>query len=171
MSSKKYNHTNKKIGDRLKFYRKTKGINTVNLSNLLNISQGALSGLENSKSKPSSDTLANFYKNTDINIGWLLTGEGEMTRNPENEVCVAENTLIYNKEEKHTEDAAADEELKNKLIQTQDELIGQLKLIRQLEKRLAETEEKLKASEELADKIRTENENSHRGDILKKKAM
>jgi len=169
MSSKKYNHTNKKIGDRLKFYRKTKGINTVNLSILLNISQGALSGLENSKSKPSSDTLANFYKNTDINIGWLLTGEGEMIRNPENKVEVAENTPIYNKEEKPAEDAAADEELKNKLIQTQDKLISQMELIDQLKNRLAETEEKLKASEELADKIK--NENSHRGDVLKKKVM
>ncbi len=66
------------IGDRLKKYRKHKGFNTVQFSEKLGISQGSLSGLETNKSKPSSDTIEQLYRNTDINVGWLLTGEGEM---------------------------------------------------------------------------------------------
>lgn len=162
MSSKQYNHTNKIIGDRLKFYRKVKGLNTVTLSNLLNISQGALSGLENSKSKPSSDTLANFYKNTDINIGWLLTGEGEMVRKREMEGEI--------KEEMHAE-KETDHGLKNKLIQLQDKVIRQLELIGQLKDRLAEMEEKLKLSEERSARIRENDPEAHRGDILKKRVI
>jgi len=85
MSIKKCQHSEKSIGDRLKAYRKANGFNLVGFSELLSISHGALSGLENDKSKPSSDTLINICKNTDINIVWLLTGEGEMTRRPETE--------------------------------------------------------------------------------------
>jgi hypothetical protein len=112
------------------------------------------------------EKIITFCKDEGISLDYIFTGEGEMIRKPEIEGVVAEDSPIYNKEEKITEDGY-DHILKDKLIKTQDELIDQLK------NRLAETEEKLKASEELADKIRTEteNENSHRGDILKKKAM
>jgi len=71
----------KKIGERLKEYRKIKGYKVVKFSNILNISQGSLSGLENNKSKPSADTLANLVLHTDINIKWLLTGNGEVFDN------------------------------------------------------------------------------------------
>jgi len=119
---------------------------------------------------PKPEHLIRIYETYNISINWLLTGKGKMVLEPEKESGVAENTPIYNKEEKPAEDAA-DHILKNKLIQTQDKLISQMELIDQLKNRLAETEEKLKTSEELADKIRMENENSHRGDILKKKVM
>lgn len=39
-------------------------------------SQGALSGLENDKAKPAAETIANLLRHTDIDIRWLLTGEG-----------------------------------------------------------------------------------------------
>ena len=68
------------IGARLKAFRKSKDINIVKFSELLGISHGSLSGLENNKSKPSADTLVNLCRNTDINIYWLFTGEGKMTR-------------------------------------------------------------------------------------------
>lgn len=68
----------KTIGERLKEYRKEKNIKVTDFSNMIGVSQGTLSGLENDKSKPSADTLANLVRNTDINIGWLLTGEGQI---------------------------------------------------------------------------------------------
>ena len=170
MSNKKYNYTDKNISERLKHYRVIKRLNVIEFSKLLGISQGALSGLENKKSKPSSDTLANFYKNTDINIVWLLTGEGEMIRKPEKEGYVAKDAPIYNKKEKLAEDES-DHALKDKLIKTQDKVISQLELIGQLKDSLAETEEKLKASEELAARIREEDEEAQRDELLKKRAV
>ena len=47
-------------------------------ADVIGITQGALSGLESGKSKPSSDTLASIVKHTNINPVWLLLGEGEM---------------------------------------------------------------------------------------------
>ncbi len=67
------------IGERIKSFRKNKGLNLVQLADLIGISHGSLSGLENNKSKPSAETLSNFCLNTEINIKWLLTGEGPMT--------------------------------------------------------------------------------------------
>ena len=48
----------------------------VDFSILISISQGSLSDIENDKTKPSFDTLANIFRRTDINIGWILTGDG-----------------------------------------------------------------------------------------------
>ena len=77
---KKMSIKQKNIGERLKAFRKSKNINIVKFSELLGISHGSLSGLENNKSKPSTNTLVNLCRNTDINIYWLFTGEGEMIR-------------------------------------------------------------------------------------------
>lgn len=70
-------------GGRLRIYRKSKGYNIVNFSKLLKISQGSLSDIENNKSKPSATPIDNLIHNTDINIYWLFTGEGEMIRRDE----------------------------------------------------------------------------------------
>lgn len=67
------------VGGRLKLYRASRGHRMVDFAGLAGISQGSLSGIENDKSRPSSDTLANLIMNTDINIEWLLTGKGEMS--------------------------------------------------------------------------------------------
>lgn len=64
------------IGQRIKKFRKNEGMTLVQLANLIGISHGSLSGLENGKSKPSAETLSNFCLHTEINIVWLLTGNG-----------------------------------------------------------------------------------------------
>ncbi|MDD2467315.1 MAG: helix-turn-helix transcriptional regulator [Desulfobulbus sp.] len=64
-----------KIGDRIKSFRIEKKLTLVQLSDLIGISHGSLSGLENNKSKPSAETLSSFCLYTDIDIKWLLTGE------------------------------------------------------------------------------------------------
>jgi len=87
---------------------------------------------------------------------------------PEKESVVAEDSPIY-KEEKPTK--GEPDHILKKLIQTQDKLISQLELIDRLKNRLAEMEEKLKLSEELAAKIRKEDDGVQRGDILKKKVI
>jgi transcriptional regulator with XRE-family HTH domain len=69
------------IGRRLKEYRKIKGIRTItSFSEIIGISQGSLSDIENEKTFPSADTLQKIIQNTDINAHWLLTGEGSLLR-------------------------------------------------------------------------------------------
>ncbi len=66
------------IGKRIKKYRLHKKLKGTELSKIINISQSALSEIENENTKPSSDTIISFVKNTDINPYWLLKGEGEI---------------------------------------------------------------------------------------------
>ncbi|ADW17506.1 helix-turn-helix domain protein [Desulfobulbus propionicus DSM 2032] len=75
--STKINEEVKKIGNRLKEFRVENGLTLVQLSELIGISHGSLSGLENNKSKPSAETLSNLCLYTEIDIVWLLTGRRE----------------------------------------------------------------------------------------------
>lgn len=145
------------------------GVSQVLFSKNIGISQSYLSAVLKGKRGASAELIAGLYIYYSEYMYWLLTGEGEMTKTPEIESGVAEAPPIY-KEEKPAEDEP-DHELKNKLIQTQDKLISQMELIRQLENRLAETEKKLKLSEERAARTRKEDEEAQRGDILQKKVM
>lgn len=70
----------KYLGRRLREWRKTLPLKSYELARLIKISQGSLSDIENDKSLPSADTLAKLYQHTNINIIWLLTGRGPMTR-------------------------------------------------------------------------------------------
>lgn len=69
-----------RTGSRLKEYRLKKGLKSKDMALKAGIAQGAYSGLETNKSIPSGDTLRNLILNTDINLYWLLTGEGQMER-------------------------------------------------------------------------------------------
>lgn len=69
------------IGQRLKEYRKIKGIRTITrFSEIVGISQGSLSDIENEKTFPSADTMQKIARNTDVNLHWLLTGEGSIIK-------------------------------------------------------------------------------------------
>jgi len=92
MSRKKYQENDKSLGARLRKFRKSRYDNTDIFLNLLNISQGSLSAYENNKTIISGEAIINLKQNTDINIDWLLTGEGEMARQGDES-----DVLIYNK--------------------------------------------------------------------------
>jgi len=68
------------IGGRLRKFRKSKDMVLVEFCRVIRVSQSSISDLENDKSKPSADTLISLIENTDINIYWLLTGQGKMKR-------------------------------------------------------------------------------------------
>lgn len=68
------------IGKRLRAWRKSSFLTLVEISKILGVSQGSLSEIENDKSLPSAKTLASLCLNTQINIYWLLTGQGLMIR-------------------------------------------------------------------------------------------
>ena len=64
------------IGVRLKTYRKQKNLTLQALGEKIGLSHGSLSSIENQKTAPSAETLQNLCLYTDIDITWLLTGEG-----------------------------------------------------------------------------------------------
>jgi len=66
------------IGARLKMWRKSKKLKGREVIKMIEVSQGSFSDLEHEKSFPSCKTLSNLHIYTDLNIIWLLTGDGEM---------------------------------------------------------------------------------------------
>jgi len=69
------------IGTRLRQWRKLQGLKLYRFAELVKLSQGSLSDLENNISCPSARTLCGLMLFTDINIHWLILGKGEMNRN------------------------------------------------------------------------------------------
>lgn len=57
-------------------WRKSTDMKLKDVSELIGISQGSLSDLENNNSLPSAETIARFYLYTDINIFWLMFDRG-----------------------------------------------------------------------------------------------
>ena len=70
----------KLLGTRLRQWRKDSGYKIAELAEIIDISQGSLSDLENNKSLPSADTIAKLHRLTDINIFWLLFNNGPMQK-------------------------------------------------------------------------------------------
>ncbi len=64
-----------KIGKRLRAWRVEQGWKGGKLAQVLNISKGAISDLENGKSYPSTPTIIKIMTKTDIDIHWLLLGK------------------------------------------------------------------------------------------------
>lgn len=71
----------KTVGERLRLWRKWSKWTLVDLHKTIGVSQGSLSDQENNISLPSARTLTLFCLKTDLNICWLLTGIGPVTRN------------------------------------------------------------------------------------------
>ncbi len=76
------------VGRRIRAYRKKKGLTVKQLAEIIGISQGSLSDIENEKTKPSAKTITSLVRNTDINPTWLLTGQGEMFKKPVKELPI-----------------------------------------------------------------------------------
>jgi transcriptional regulator with XRE-family HTH domain len=72
------------LGERLRKWRKKSKMKLLELADIIQISQGALSELENKKSLPSANTLVSLHTHTDLNITWLLTETGKMRRPKKN---------------------------------------------------------------------------------------
>jgi transcriptional regulator with XRE-family HTH domain len=71
------------VGGRLKYWRKVSRLRLVDVAALIQVSQGSLSDLENDKSLPSATTLTGLCQKTDMNLYWLLTGEGSLVSKEE----------------------------------------------------------------------------------------
>lgn len=67
------------IGTRIKEWRKSNNLTTTDISDKTGISQSVLSSYENDKSIIGGKALIQLYRNFDIDITWILTGEKKNT--------------------------------------------------------------------------------------------
>lgn len=66
------------FAERVHFYRSVKRLKVKELAKLLGVTHQMVSYIEKGKQeKPSAKIIEAFVENTDINVGWLLTGRGE----------------------------------------------------------------------------------------------
>ncbi|HOE90996.1 MAG: helix-turn-helix transcriptional regulator [Candidatus Cloacimonetes bacterium] len=104
-----------KTGDRLKEIRRKLKLSQIAFSDSIGVTQPAISLMEKNASAPSAEVLNNIRKTYNIDLNWLLSGQGEM--------------FLTKIEEKST--------IETRLIQSRDELQKQ---INQLKKSIAELE-------------------------------
>ena len=74
-SSKKYEFDNKKIGNRLKIFRKEKGITQVELAEFLNTTQSTVSAYENGKTTLLTAFAMQIVHKYGISLDWLCGRE------------------------------------------------------------------------------------------------
>ncbi|MEC7641506.1 MAG: helix-turn-helix domain-containing protein [Nitrospinota bacterium] len=102
------------LGTRLREWRKASGYKIKQLADIISISQGSLSDLENNKSLPSAETIAKLHRHTDINIFWLMLQKGSMRREPT--LSLENNPAVYEEMEPYqTEAGPIDQNLKELL--------------------------------------------------------
>ena len=99
--SRKKSLPDKIICENIKKLRERTGLTGIKFAENIGISQSYLSELENHISKPNKTLLLAISYIYNTPIEWLLSGEGEMFREPEkNGFGIAENGILYNKVEK-----------------------------------------------------------------------
>jgi transcriptional regulator with XRE-family HTH domain len=96
MSNNNYPKTDN-FGTRLQIYRQEKGLTGKQFSEIIGISQGSLSELENGKRDPSGKVFQGIVENTDIDICWLITGK--KTNKFNNSPCKCRKFEILNQAE------------------------------------------------------------------------
>ena len=65
----------KTLGQRLRFWRKRRGMKATQFAEAINLSQGSLSAIETGKSLPSAQTIIWLMELEGMDIYWLLTGK------------------------------------------------------------------------------------------------
>ena len=77
----KDDHMKMTIKDRIIFFRLFENLNQINFSKKINISRSTICEIENGKNIPSTSCLVAIAKNFDnLNIEWLITGNGKMLK-------------------------------------------------------------------------------------------
>ena len=66
------------IGERLKYIRHVKGLTAKALANILNIPVRTIGGYERDENPPNEKFLKLLIEKLNVNINWLLTGNGDV---------------------------------------------------------------------------------------------
>jgi transcriptional regulator with XRE-family HTH domain len=80
MSRKKIDISKKILGDRLKKFRIAQSLTQKAFAKSLGTAGGYISEIESGKTTPGSNLLISLLRVFNINLRWLLTGEGEMEK-------------------------------------------------------------------------------------------
>ena len=73
--SNEFDRETDNFGVRLQNFRQERGLTGKQFAEIIGISQGSLSELENGKREPSGKVFHGIVENTDIDISWLITGK------------------------------------------------------------------------------------------------
>lgn len=76
------------IGERLKAWRKEKGLTLIDISEKTGLSTGGLSAYERNEKQIGSKTLLALWREYDIDITWILTGKQAGDLTPEEQQLV-----------------------------------------------------------------------------------
>ena len=108
------------VGKRLKEFRLVKKITQEGLATLLNIATKNISDYETGKTAPSLHSLQIIRNTYDLNLDWLLTGQGSM--------FISENTdkkkftLSYSKDDMNADIQRTNEKLMQKILKLEKEI-------------------------------------------------
>lgn len=69
------------IGQRIQTIRKTNNLNQIKFANIIGISQGTLSELEQDKYRPALDIIIAIKENFNSHIEWLIFGDTPVSKN------------------------------------------------------------------------------------------
>jgi transcriptional regulator with XRE-family HTH domain len=82
------------ISLRLKGFREHLGYSQKDFSDILSIERVAYNKIENGTKKPGNDIYTPLYEKFNLNLNWLITGEGEMfLPNSKNKSSMGENEV------------------------------------------------------------------------------
>jgi transcriptional regulator with XRE-family HTH domain len=82
------------LGKRLKTLRKTLGITQKELARTLGVSEMTIRRYEANRFQPDAEVLSKLAKTYNINLHWLLTGEGEMFIKREHKIPTEKASIV-----------------------------------------------------------------------------
>jgi|GEM_PF-5498691 len=142
-----------KTGDRLKEIRRKLKLSQIAFSDSIGVTQPAISLMEKNASAPSAEVLNNIRKTYNIDLNWLLSGQGEMFLTKIEEKSTIETRLIQSRDElqkqinqlkkksiaeletAYSQEKEYSRQLNQELAQCMKDLVSTQKLIIDLQKR------------------------------------
>jgi SOS-response transcriptional repressor LexA len=90
----------KTIGDRLRYFRETLGVNQSQMAREIGLAPSFISGIERGAKEPSREIIKRLLEHYKLNTNWLLTGEGEMFLSDRKEMKYNQGVYFQNSEQK-----------------------------------------------------------------------
>ena len=78
------------IGNRIKQLRESLLLTQQDFANLIKVSRSYLGNIESCAKEPSFNFIQSLIETTEVNLNWVITGEGEMYRRPANQAPTIE---------------------------------------------------------------------------------
>ncbi|HAK87603.1 MAG: hypothetical protein A2077_01390 [Nitrospirae bacterium GWC2_46_6] len=133
MSREKLTNRDISLGGRLKTFRKAKNLTLSAFGEILDVSPGYLSEVENGKKALSQDLFILLSEKFNINLNWLLIGEGDAEMHESSDPIVREISALLE---------GMDKSFKKKILK---DVAGE-KCLQDFEHKMGDSKEELKSS-------------------------